>query len=112
MNAACPRIVIGGTGSGVGKTSLTLGLTRWLTRQGWRVQTFKVGMISSMSKRVMAIPVNPLTRRLKRAATPSNQPQRRGLPVVVPNSCALSLIWLPISSFNSVGKGPPPTRVQ
>ena len=43
MSAPCPRIVIAGTHSGVGKTSLTLGLTRWLTRRGMRVQTFKVG---------------------------------------------------------------------
>ncbi len=43
MKAACPRLVIAGSGSGVGKTSLTLGLARWLARQGLRVQTFKVG---------------------------------------------------------------------
>ncbi len=43
MKAACPRLVIAGTGSGVGKTSLALGLTRRLARQGLRVQTFKVG---------------------------------------------------------------------
>jgi cobyrinic acid a,c-diamide synthase len=39
----CPRIVIGGTGSGVGKTSLTLALVAALRRRGSRVQTFKVG---------------------------------------------------------------------
>ncbi|MCY2992622.1 MAG: cobyrinate a,c-diamide synthase [Planctomycetota bacterium] len=43
MSVPCPRIVIAGTHSGVGKTSLTLGLARWLTRRGLRVQTFKVG---------------------------------------------------------------------
>ena len=43
MRAACPRLVIAGTGSGVGKTSMALGLARLLTRQGLRVQTFKVG---------------------------------------------------------------------
>ncbi len=43
MKAACPRLVIAGSGSGVGKTSLALGLARWLARQGLRVQTFKVG---------------------------------------------------------------------
>lgn len=48
MKAACPRLVIAGSGSGVGKTSLTLGLARWLARQGLRVQTFKVGPISSI----------------------------------------------------------------
>jgi cobyrinic acid a,c-diamide synthase len=43
MSSNCPRLVIAGTGSGVGKTSLTLGLSRCLARQGLRVQTFKVG---------------------------------------------------------------------
>lgn len=40
---AVPRIVIGGTHSGVGKTSLTLALVAALRRRGRRVQTFKVG---------------------------------------------------------------------
>ncbi len=35
--------MIAATGSGVGKTSLTLGLARALVRRGLRVQTFKVG---------------------------------------------------------------------
>ena len=39
----CPRLVIAGAASGVGKTSLALGLARHFTRQGVRVQTFKVG---------------------------------------------------------------------
>lgn len=43
VRLACPRLVIAGTASGVGKTSLTLGLVRALVRQGLRVQTFKVG---------------------------------------------------------------------
>jgi len=43
VTARCPRLVIAGTGSGVGKTSLSLGLARALTRHGLRVQTFKVG---------------------------------------------------------------------
>jgi len=38
-----PRLVIAGTQSGVGKTSLTLGLVAALIRRGLRVQTFKVG---------------------------------------------------------------------
>ena len=38
-----PRLVIAGTQSGVGKTSLTLGLVAALKRRGLRVQTFKVG---------------------------------------------------------------------
>jgi cobyrinic acid a,c-diamide synthase len=40
---SCPRLVIAGTSSGVGKTSLTLGLTAALRRRGLNVQTFKVG---------------------------------------------------------------------
>jgi cobyrinic acid a,c-diamide synthase len=43
MRAACPRLMIAGTASGVGKTSLAVGLARCLARQGLRVQTFKVG---------------------------------------------------------------------
>jgi cobyrinic acid a,c-diamide synthase len=43
VSTGCPRLVIAGTGSGVGKTSIALGLARLLARQGRRVQTFKVG---------------------------------------------------------------------
>lgn len=39
----CPRIVIGGTESGVGKTSLALAMVAALRRRGLKVQTFKVG---------------------------------------------------------------------
>ncbi|MDQ5987229.1 MAG: Hydrogenobyrinate a,c-diamide synthase [Syntrophus sp. SKADARSKE-3] len=39
----CPRIVIGGAGSGVGKTSLCLAMVSALRRRGLVVQTFKVG---------------------------------------------------------------------
>ncbi len=38
-----PRLVIAGTQSHVGKTSVTLGLVTLLRRRGLRVQTFKVG---------------------------------------------------------------------
>ncbi len=38
-----PRIVIAGAHSGVGKTTVTLGIQRALARQGRRVQGFKVG---------------------------------------------------------------------
>ena len=43
MNVPCPRIVIAGTNSGVGKTSVTLALVSALRKRGLRVQTFKVG---------------------------------------------------------------------
>jgi len=43
MKATCPRLVVAGTGSGVGKTSIALGLARALADRGLRVQTFKVG---------------------------------------------------------------------
>jgi cobyrinic acid a,c-diamide synthase len=43
MGDFCPRIVIAGTASGVGKTSLTLALVAALRRRGMAVQTFKVG---------------------------------------------------------------------
>ncbi|MDD4889125.1 MAG: cobyrinate a,c-diamide synthase [Phycisphaerae bacterium] len=43
MTGGPGKMVIAGTSSGVGKTSLTLGLARALTRHGLRVQTFKVG---------------------------------------------------------------------
>jgi len=39
----CPRIVIAGTQSGVGKTSLTLAFVTALRKRGLNVQTFKVG---------------------------------------------------------------------
>jgi cobyrinic acid a,c-diamide synthase len=38
-----PRILIAGTHSGAGKTSVALGLVRALTRRGLKVQPFKVG---------------------------------------------------------------------
>jgi len=37
------RLVIGGTGSGVGKTTLTIGLMAALQQKGWKVQGFKCG---------------------------------------------------------------------
>ncbi len=43
MAAAIPILVIAGTGSNVGKTSVTLGIVRNLVRAGLRVQPFKVG---------------------------------------------------------------------
>ena len=43
-----------------------------------------------------------------RTRTASNQPQRRGRPVTVPNSRPRSPIRRPVSSCSSVGKGPAP----
>src|SRR5512141_889299 len=45
------------------------------------------------------------------AATASNQPHRRGRPVVVPYSWPRSRMYRPISLSCSVGNGPAPTRV-
>src|SRR3990172_271350 len=45
-------------------------------------------------------------------ATKSSQPQRRGRPVVEPNSTPVVLNVSPIESLSSVGKGPLPTLVQ
>jgi len=43
VNFRCPRVIVAGTNSGVGKTSVTLALVSALRRRGLRVQTFKVG---------------------------------------------------------------------
>lgn len=43
MTPHCPRVLIAGVQSGVGKTSVSLALVRALTRRGLRVQTFKAG---------------------------------------------------------------------
>jgi cobyrinic acid a,c-diamide synthase len=43
MSQSIPRIIIAGTQSGTGKTSLTLALIASLKRRGLRIQTFKVG---------------------------------------------------------------------
>ncbi|HLH38484.1 MAG TPA: cobyrinate a,c-diamide synthase [Bryobacteraceae bacterium] len=38
-----PRLVVAGTHSGVGKTTIATALMAALTRRGWRVQPFKIG---------------------------------------------------------------------
>ncbi len=43
MSGSGGRLIIAGTGSGVGKTSITLGLIRALSRRGLAIQPFKVG---------------------------------------------------------------------
>ena len=60
----------------------------------------------------MTIFVTPLIMQANFSATPSIQPQRRGRPVVAPNSFPLLRNSSPVASSSSVGKGPLPTRVQ
>src|SRR5205807_10581423 len=55
--------------------------------------------------------VNPAASAAQRAATPSNQPQRRGRRVVAPNSWPMLRIRSPVASTSSVGIGPEPTAV-
>jgi len=43
MSQSLPRIIIAGTQSGTGKTSLSLALVASLRRRGLRIQTFKIG---------------------------------------------------------------------
>jgi len=38
-----PRLVVGGTASGIGKTSVMVGLTRALRERGLKVAVFKCG---------------------------------------------------------------------
>jgi len=40
---SCPRVVIAGTNSGVGKTTIVAGILRCLANEGLQVQAFKVG---------------------------------------------------------------------
>ena len=54
--------------------------------------------------------VIPETRLEWRITTESNQPTRRGRPVVVPYSRPTLRICSPVSSNSSVGNGPSPTR--
>ena len=42
-NLKLPRLLIAGTHSGVGKTTVTVGLIQALRRKGWVVQPFKAG---------------------------------------------------------------------
>jgi len=43
MQAAIPRVVIAGTHSGCGKTTVTRGIMEALVARGYTVQPFKVG---------------------------------------------------------------------
>src|ERR1051326_1193467 len=66
---------------------------------------------SSTSIFVMANESRALIIVAYRAAGPSNQPQRRGRPVVEPNSLPRVRTVSPGSPRASAGHGPPPTRV-
>src|SRR6185295_7781279 len=68
-------------------------------------------MSSSTSSFVTAIASQPLTSTACRATTASNHPQRRGRPVVAPNSLPFVRTRSISSGPNSVGNGPSPTRV-
>src|SRR5690606_33658848 len=61
---------------------------------------------------VMTSLVTPLIIMLKLSWGRSNQPHRRDLPVVAPNSCPSLCSFSPLASKSSVGNGPLPTRVQ
>src|SRR3954467_14587503 len=65
----------------------------------------------STSSLVRTKSVTPLMRAAYRAMGASYQPQRRGRPVVVPNSKPLARRNSPDASKSSVGNGPAPTRV-
>src|SRR5580700_2830886 len=78
----------------------------------YSVQIFNSGNASSTSALVITIFVTPLIMQANFRATPSIQPQRRGRPVVAPNSLPTFRSSSPVASSSSVGKGPPPTRVQ
>src|SRR5712672_2917321 len=70
-----------------------------------------VSSVSSTSSLVTASPVSPFTRTAYRTTTASNQPQRRGRPVVAPNSPPSSRMRSATAGSPSVGSGPLPTRV-
>ena len=65
----------------------------------------------STSSLVSASPSTPESATAWRTTTASNQPQRRGRPVVAPNSSPSARSRSPSASVSSVGNGPPPTRV-
>src|SRR5699024_8957739 len=77
----------------------------------YETQIFNVSIPVNTSSEFRDRSVIPLTRRAWRTTPLSNQPTRRGRPVVVPYSRPTSRIWSPTSSVNSVANGPSPTRV-
>src|SRR6218665_3232215 len=69
-----------------------------------------VGKISSTSAFIISTSVTPFTIKEYLRAGKSSQPQRRGRPVVEPNSFPCLRMRSPVSSDNSVGKGLLPQR--
>src|SRR3989338_548148 len=69
------------------------------------------GSVSNTSIFVTAILLKPFTNTECFTKSASNQPQRRGRPVVAPNSSPSSRTIAIKAGGNSVGKGPSPTRV-
>src|SRR5438105_7379437 len=67
--------------------------------------------VSSTSSLVTARSERPLMRAAYLTTTASNQPQRRGRPVVAPNSLPNVRTSVANGSSISVGSGPAPTRV-
>src|SRR5262245_5365456 len=78
----------------------------------YAVQIFSSSNPDKTSSNMMLIDVTPLSRLVYRTATTSSQPQRRGRLVTVPYSLPRSRKRWPRGLSNSVGKGPPPTRVE
>src|SRR5690606_14317975 len=72
---------------------------------------FNVSKPDNTSPFIIYKAVTPFTSTAYFNATKSNHPQRRARPVTDPNSLPTFAIVWPISSVNSVGKGPEPTRV-
>src|SRR5579884_724800 len=70
-----------------------------------------VSRLSRTSTLVSTIESMPLVATAYLATAASNQPTRRGRPVVVPYSLPTSRIRSPSASVSSVGNGPYPTRV-
>src|SRR6516165_153614 len=82
-----------------------------LPSTSYATQTGTLSRLDSTSSLVMKKSVTPLTRAAYRATTASNQPVRRGRPVVTPYSPPVLRRYSPCSSRSSVGNGPEPTRV-
>mmetsp|Transcript_22607 Transcript_22607/g.56722 ORF Transcript_22607/g.56722 Transcript_22607/m.56722 type:complete len:211 (+) Transcript_22607:140-772(+) len=70
------------------------------------------GMAESTSSLVMLRAVNAFSMCVYRTDTISSQPQRRGRPVVTPNSPPVARSCSPTPPRSSVGNGPDPTRVE